>query len=152
MRSACEVLLSVLLAGTIGACSARTDGPVVSASSSGGLRRSSVTVGPDDRFPHTLPLSVRLSSRCARPGEDLQVTAVTAAQARISFAVTYPGMRTDSDLMDVDPTRNTTGTYTWRLRVRSFDDPAQAYLLVAVVKGDKRATANVVFKIANSCA
>lgn len=108
---------------------------------------------PGPAAHNTMPLDVRLSRTCARPGDQMQATAKTLPWSKLAFAANYEedDQGYVPDFQYVEDEMNPTGTYTWTWVIRPSIDPGEALVTVVAAKDDKGASYNAPFRVSRSC-
>lgn len=104
--------------------------------------------GPNPR--NTLPLTVTINRKCAKPGDEMSSTATTVKGAQLAFSAGYADNSLIPDFTFVPKESNVTGTYTWTWVIRPMRS-GDAMLSVVASKEGKGAAFNIPFKVAQAC-
>jgi len=99
---------------------------------------------------NTMPLAVRLSTLCARPGQEMMAYIETRPEAKLGFAVAYSG-KTPPDFTPGTVPADSDGRFTWTWVVKSAATEGDAIFSVVASKNGKGASYNQWFRISLSC-
>lgn len=100
---------------------------------------------------NTMPLSVRLNTTCAMPGQTMQATATTLEGSKLAFAAAYSDNDFVPNFTYVPGEGNPTGTFTWTWQLSPTTPKGDAVVTVVAAKDDKGASYKAGFRVSDSC-